>query len=38
MEGNSKKVDQAKNALLALLEEKNISSCSNNMPYSYEDC
>ncbi|KAL4480834.1 hypothetical protein ABPG72_001703 [Tetrahymena utriculariae] len=38
MEGNSKQVDQAKNALLALLEEKNSQACSNNMPYSYEDC
>ncbi|EAR87659.1 RNA recognition motif protein (macronuclear) [Tetrahymena thermophila SB210] len=38
MEGNSKQVDQAKNALLALLEEKNSQACLNNMPYSYEDC
>lgn len=38
MEGNPKQVDQATNALLAMLEEKNVSVCANNMPYSYEDC
>lgn len=38
MEGSSKQVDKATNALLALLEENNVSACANNMPYSYEDC
>lgn len=38
MEGNSKQIEQAKNALLALLEEKNSQSFLNNSPYSTEDC
>ena len=38
MEGNSKQIDKAKNALLALLEEKNSSAFANNTPYSTEDC